>query len=186
MEIIGGIILAWLIAEIISGVIHFIEDSYCKPEWKESKNTLKQFIYKNITAPNILHHQRPAAMLEGNFWQRNNTSIIPAWIIALCIYLLGPTYWPIWLGFILMGFANELHGWSHQKCSKPIQFLQSIGILQHPKHHKIHHTRPYSQRYCVMSGWVNPILEFLYFWPALRIMIWLLTGAKPLESRKND
>lgn len=186
MSVILGIILLWVIAELGSAIIHMLEDSYGNPEWYSSKSGIKKFLYYQIVESNILHHKQPAAMLKGSFLYRNYTSIIPAWILATISYFVWPDFWPVWGGFILMGFANEIHGWSHQKCSWPIRFLQNIGILQSPKHHKIHHTKPYSTRYCVMSGWLNPILEFIYFWQFVRFVIWLLTGVRPLEIRKND
>ncbi len=186
LEICGGILIAWLIAEIGSGIFHWVEDQYGNPEWEHSKSKLKRFIYHNVIGPNVTHHKTPAAMLKGNFWHRNNTSIIPAFSLALIAYFLWPTYWPVWSGLILMGFSNEIHGWCHTKSSAHIRFLQSICILQSPKHHKIHHTRPYSNNYCVMSGWVNPILNFFFFWEMLRGLVWLCTGLRPLEIREKD
>lgn len=186
IEIIIGILIAWMVAEIGSGFIHFLEDSYGNPEWEKSPYAIKRLLYNNVVEANILHHKQPAAMLKGSYWHRNNTSIIPSFLLAGISYLFWPIFWPLWVGFILMSQANELHGWAHQKCSKPIRILQAIGILQSPKLHKIHHTRPYSQSYCVMSGWLNPILEAIFFWDIIRFIIFCLTGASPLEIRKAD
>lgn len=182
IEIIIGLLIAWAVAEVFSGFIHFLEDSYGNPEWEDSYSWTKRKLYKYVVAPNILHHKRPVAMTEGNYWERNNTTIIFALIMAACFWW----YWPVCLGFIIMTQANEIHGWSHipHKCNKIIRFFQRIGLLQSPKVHKIHHTRPYSNNYCVLTNYANPILEHIFFWPIMRIIIWILTGLKPLDVRK--
>lgn len=181
-EILFGLLIAWIVAEVISGFIHFLEDSYGNPEWEHSKSRIKRFLYTNVVAPNILHHQRPVAMTEGTYWERNNTAILPALFMAACFWW----YWPVCLGFIIMTQANEIHGWSHipHKCNRVIRFFQRAKILQTPQNHKLHHTRPYSNNYCVFTNIMNPILEYIFFWPIMRITIWLFTGTKPLEVRK--
>lgn len=182
MEILIGLLIAWFVAEVFSGFVHFLEDSYGNPDWEDSESWIKRWLYKNIVGPNILHHQRPVAMTEGNYWFRNNTTIVSALVMAACFWW----YWPVCLGFLLMTQANEIHGWSHipHKCNRFIRFFQRYGILQSPSKHKLHHTRPYSNNYCVMTNFWNPVLEHIFFWPTIRVIIWLITGAKPLEQRK--
>jgi len=184
MEIFFGILLACFIADLFSGFIHFLIDSYGNEDWQFSKNRLKYWLYVNVVKDNLIHHQRPAAFLEGSYWYRNWTTIIPALFLASLFYLLWPNFWPLWIGCLIMTQSNQLHAFSHYKANWFIRLLQNCYILQSPKQHKVHHTKPYSNSYLVIFPWFNPILEFIYFWAIARIIIWLITGAKPLEQRK--
>lgn len=187
MEIIIGIIIMWMVAEIGSALAHHFEDRYGNPEWQSSSSKIKRIIYMSIIEPNIVHHKRPAAMLEGSYWFRNNTSIVLSFALAGISYLAFPDFWPLWAGFILMSQANEIHGWAHKPKLQNniiIRSLQRIGLLQSPKHHKIHHTVPYNTHYCVMTNYLNPILSTIGFWKLLEFIYWLLFGLKPLKVRE--
>lgn len=187
LEIILGILIMWIIAEVGSSMVHFLEDTYGNPSWEHSKSWLKRKIFQEIIGPNILHHKKPSEMTKGTWWYRNRSSIIPAFILAGISYILWPNIWSVWGGFILLGFANEFHCWQHlpkNKVSWPIRKLQAIGIIQSPLHHKRHHTPNYQQNFAVMSNWMNPILTFIHFWDIMKFLIWLITGAKPLKERE--
>ncbi|MFN9421301.1 MAG: fatty acid desaturase CarF family protein [Pirellula sp.] len=45
-------------------------------------------------------------------------------------------------------------------------------MLQSPKHHAQHHIEPFESKYCVMTDWLNPILDRLDFWRRLEEIIW--------------
>jgi ubiquitin-conjugating enzyme E2 variant len=184
MEIFLGIVLAWVIAEVVSGLAHHFEDRYGDPDWQFSLSKTKRFIYKSIIAPNIMHHKRPAAMLEGSYWHRNNSTIVLSLVLAGLSYLILPSFWPLYCGFLLMSQANEIHGWAHKRNNTFIRMFQSVGLLQSPKHHKIHHTVPYNTNYCVMTNYLNPILATIGFWKVLEFFYWLIFGLKSLKSRE--
>jgi ubiquitin-conjugating enzyme E2 variant len=53
-----------------------------------------------------------------------------------------------------------------------INLLHNLRILQSPKHHAIHHTDPKSTHYCVITEFLNPILERIRFWTRLECSLW--------------
>ncbi len=186
-EIIGGILLVVVIADLTAGIFHWLEDRYGNPDWQYSRSKFKKSVYKHIIGPNILHHKQPAAMTKGNYWERNNSTIILALIISALSYIIWPWCWPVWGGFLLLTQANEVHVWAHlpkNKVNPFIRFLQKIKVLQTPQHHKIHHTQPYSRNYCVMTSFLNPVLSIIFFWEILELIVWSLTGASPVKERE--
>lgn len=71
----------------------------------------------------------------------------------------------------------------YQKPHFIIRFLQSTRlILTHEEHHR-HHTGEFDTGYCIINGWMNPILEKIDFWRRVENFITRTTGAIP---RKDD
>ena len=172
MIIILNVFLSILFAELVSGIFHWWEDRYGNPDWP--------IIGKFIIEPNIRHHQYPTEFCKGSYLYRNSSTLIPT-LAAAAIFYWQPV---ICLGFILMSQSNEIHSWSHQKCSYPIRMLQKIGIVQSPQQHYIHHKRPYDRYYCVMTNYFNPILSYLKFWQILEAIVYIFTGIKPRKERE--
>ncbi len=114
-------------------------------------------------------------MLEGNYWQRNWTTIVPAVTAALLVALINP-----WLctPLLMLTQANEIHAWSHQKGKVHvlIRLLQQMGLVQSPDAHAEHHRHPFSCRYCVMSNLLNPWLDYCFFWRGCELFILRLFG----------
>ena len=169
------IILSWLAADFIAGLFHWWEDSYLT-----DSDTL---LGRLIGAPNQLHHANQYAFLDGSYWGRNSTTIIPSMIaLALCL-----AFEPIrdgWLAMLFLSQANQVHAWAHSKGKNGLLVgtLQRIGILQSCKHHAKHHRNPFHVRYCVMSPVLNPILDAVGFWRWLEYVVWITLG---IEARKN-
>ena len=53
-----------------------------------------------------------------------------------------------------------------------INLLHDLRILQSSRHHAIHHTDPKSTHYCVITEFLNPVLERLRFWTRLECWLW--------------
>jgi ubiquitin-conjugating enzyme E2 variant len=160
LEWVGYILVSWLLADFIAGVIHWWEDVYITPE--------TPLIGSLVGGPNAEHHSNPMGFLKGNYWHRNYTTIIPALIAAGISYVYFPFFT---LAFIFATQANEIHGWSHQRCNFIIRAFQETGILASPRHHAGHHESPYSIRYCVMSNWLNPFLDMIGLWGVIESVI---------------
>lgn len=163
VDVITQLLVCWLIADFLSGFWHWIEDRYFEEEWP--------IIGKYLAKPNKLHHAQPAAFLQGSYFQRNWTTILPA-AIAFCLY-------PSWV-FVFVSQANEIHAWAHQRCNNFIRALQETGILQSPRHHGEHHRSPFEVKYCVMSDWLNPILDYFQVWRMLEVAL------SPIVSVRKD
>lgn len=166
------VILPIALADLLSGVFHWLEDRYGNPEWP----IIGQWIVK----PNLYHHIRPAALCEGTYWHRNNTTILTSLVgVALFWWCL-----PVAIAFVLLSQANEIHSWAHQKCNGLIRWLQTVGIFQSCQHHRIHHQQPFNKYYCVMTNYLNPLLSFVMFWQAVEGMLWFMLGICPRYERE--
>lgn len=170
MSFLVTLLVAWLLADLIAGFWHWIEDRYFDEKWP--------IIGEYIAKPNTLHHAQPSAFLAGSYWHRNWTTIVPA-ATALAIALLCGA--PLWLllTFAFVSQANEVHAWAHQRVkSRFIRGLQEFGLLQSPRHHGVHHKAPFDCRYCVMTDWLNPVLDRIGFWLLLEWLLKVLFGIK--------
>lgn len=160
-------------AEMISGAFHWWEDRYGNPAWP--------VIGKHVVAPNILHHTDPMAFTRGSYITRNWTTLLPALSLAGAAAVFGQ--WWLALTMAIVSQTNEVHCWSHQKCSRPIRGLQLLGVFQSPEQHARHHARPFDRNYCVMTDFTNPLLQAIGFWPALEWCV-SLVGIRPRAERE--
>ena len=169
------IIASWLAADFIAGVFHWWEDTYLTQS--------DSFLGRLIGGPNQLHHSSPSAFLMGSYWHRNYTTIIPSMIaLALCL-----CFEPIrsgWLTMLFVSQANQIHCFAHSGRRNPawVMILQRVGIFQSARHHNLHHGSPFEVRYCVMSNYLNWILDGSGFWRALEYIGFIVTGIRPREN----
>lgn len=168
IDAIAHVLLCWLAADFLSGLFHWLEDRYF--------TTALPILGKYVAAPNEVHHSQPTEFLRGGYWFRNWTTIVPAGIACLL------TLWSPWcLTFLFLTQANEIHAWAHQRCNRWVRALQETGLIQSAKHHGGHHRAPFDCRYCVMTNWLNPVLDELRFWFVLEWLVsWL--GIYPKEQ----
>ncbi len=174
--------LLWTCADFITGIIHWWEDTYGNPNWP--------ILGKHVVYPNMIHHQHPTQLLEGSYWNRINTSFIGATIVGTLLWLLGMHAWQMVVCLLFCAQGNEIHAMSHrsdQANGKLILFFQKTGLLQGRKTHRWHHKAPYETNFCVMSEFVNPILNIIGFWTKLEWIILHLFGIEVLRgSRIRD
>jgi ubiquitin-conjugating enzyme E2 variant len=168
------ILLAWLFADFLTGLVHFAEDRFFV-------NKSRFAFINRVIADNELHHRRPAQMLKFSYWQNINTSAYVAWPIALALFLGGShAIW--WLTVFFASFGNLVHRFGHEHRSKipiPIRILQKSGLFISFEHHWCHHfdlgliSRERTVgKFCPMTNWLNPVLDHLWFWYILEQMIW--------------
>ena len=167
------VVSAWLAADVATGIVHWWEDRYGDPAWP--------VLGRHVVEPNIRHHSEPRAFLAGGYWQRNWTTILPAAAVSL-VALAAGQYW-LALAAAFSSQANEVHGWAHQRCSRPIRGLQLIGLLSSPDGHAAHHQSPFSTDFCVMSDLMNPVLSAVGFWRRLEQVVGL-AGVHPRAERE--
>lgn len=168
------LIEAWLIADLASGLFHWWEDRYGDPAWP--------ILGKFIVQPNIEHHRYPTNTCRRSYWYRNGAAIyacVP--IAAACFYFEQPLFGLAWLFF---SQAQELHSWAHQRMNPFVRFFQQTGFFCSPAHHAVHHKRPYTQRYCVLSNWLNEPLHFVGFWTGLELLVGSMLGVWPNKARE--
>lgn len=168
------ILAAWMLADFISGLIHWWED-------RAIIGTSRFAFINGVREDNERHHQQPGYFLKLSYWENINTTAPIGLTATIILMLIGaPTLWI--LVTLFLSFGNLIHRWSHEpKAKLPfiVRWLQRIGFFMSFNHHAGHHYvagRPVSRedstiRYCVMSNWINPILDKIKFFPVLEIIL---------------
>jgi len=153
-QIIAWIVVVILAVDFLSGVFHWLEDSYARPETP----VLGRFVVN----PNIIHHHHPRDFVKSPFWHRN---IVTAMLGGIVFVLAAATMGITWQLILLCGigaFCNEFHCWAHRSAEENgavITALHRLRILQTPRHHATHHTDPKNRAYCVLTNYTNPVLD---------------------------
>jgi hypothetical protein len=153
----GELLCGWLIADLIGGLFHWWED-------RVGRETTP-FFGPAVVVWNRIHHRNPSASLQGGFWYRNRDPIIAAIVVAVAWYFafgLSLVWFSVTLG---LAVSTQVHYFAHHPTdNRVIRVLQDIGIFQHPKHHSRHHSRKQDTRYCVLTNYINPVLDQLKIW----------------------
>jgi hypothetical protein len=151
-----------LLADFIAGIIHWWEDAYGNPNWK--------YIGKSIVQPNLEHHQYPRKFLKNSFWISVKISVISGTIICVILFSFNFINLTLGAGVMLASLGNEFHAMAHRtdkENGKIVVYLQKIGLIQCRKMHGHHHKSPYNFNYCIMTNYLNPILNTIHFWTIL-------------------
>lgn len=182
MDILTRIIICLLVADFITGLFHWLEDTY---------GTISDsWMSKNIWEPNILHHKYPTNITQNTFINRNYIQWGMAISFSLPLYFILNYYnsltWEPFLALTISSFGNEFHCWSHNKKNYwLVEFLQDTCIIQTKSHHHKHHIKPYSCRYCVITNLLNPILEIVNFWRILELVLSPLVSVKRGDANRK-
>ena len=188
MELIWTIIGAWFFADFVTGVLHWVQDQYLTSNTKIS-------ILRSIAKDNDLHHTKPNAMANNTLWKSTETSIVPAaTLYGVCLVTSAPLLF--WIGITFGIFANVIHSFNHKADFKVPVFakvMRKTGLFQSKKHHAIHHfsngkvisKEDTTVRYCVMTDYLNPTLDFIRFFPILERIISIL-GLKSHRLQKLE
>jgi hypothetical protein len=158
MDIIGQLLVGWLLADLISGIFHWWEDQFGKASWP--------LIGPWLVAPNQLHHAEPLVFLQNTFSKRTRASIISAVLLgAVWWYFAGPSVL-LFTTVVGLSLATEVHRLAHapRHAGPILKVLQQIGVIQSPKGHALHHRPPQNRNFCALTDWLNPALEAMDVW----------------------
>lgn len=172
--------IAVLAADFIVGVFHWIEDAYLRDNCP--------VLGELVARPNILHHYRPRHFLEKSWLASCWDLWLVAGLILTAAWAFGVLTPAIWAFAGLVGNANQIHKWAHRSRRENgpwINLLHDLRILQGPKHHAIHHTDPKSTHYCVITEFLNPILERIRFWTRLECWLRKAFGIRRRSDTSN-
>jgi ubiquitin-conjugating enzyme E2 variant len=151
-ETLGTAALAVLAADFVVGVFHWVEDAYLR----DNCPVLGQLVAKSWMAS------------CWDLWLVAGLIITAAWAFGMLTPAVG-------LFAALVGNANQIHKWAHRSRRENgpwINLLHDLRILQSSRHHAIHHTDPKSTHYCVITEFLNPVLQRLRFWTRLECWLW--------------
>lgn len=163
------VVITVLVADFASGVVHWLEDAYGRQEWP-----ITGWL---ITEPNIRHHHDPRYFTRHG-WFRSSWLLLCFNVVILAVaWLCGLLTWHVWLFAALGANANEIHKWAHRSLSENgpiISFLQRIRLLQTARHH----LDPKNSHYCVLTNFVNPIVDRIGLWARLEAAIRAISGIR--------
>ena len=171
-----------LITDLFTGAVHWWEDAYGNPEWK--------FLGKAIVIPNLEHHQYPRKFLKHGMWPRIRLSFIIAIGLGSIAYAFNFLSWEVAFVLCYASLANEIHAITHKtdkENGKLICWIQKTGLIQSRRMHGHHHSSPYDINYCVLTNYLNPVLNMIHFWTAIEKTVGIF-GVKPsrgLASRNG-
>ena len=185
MHILVDVLLVVLAVDFVSGLLHWLEDSYGDPNFPVTG--------KWVTQPNDLHHIHPGAFTKNSWLHSAAALLLIGAATVLVGWIFGLLSWQLLL-FVAIGVnANEIHKWNHRPRSERYRlviWLQEARVLQSPGHHARHHSGTKDSHYCVITNMINPILDKIRFWRGLEYLILHLFGVhkRPEPSalaRKN-
>ncbi len=176
-KFLGILFAAYLTADFLSGFVHFLGDSF------GDENT--PYVGPAFIFPFRDHHVDPKGITRHDFVETNgNNCLVSLPILLYCFFApLESEVFPwsrlFWL-FVLIGifFTNQIHKWAHlDNPSEWIRSLQKKRWILSPEHHQVHHTKPYDTFFCITTGWWNPVLHRIGFFPFMKKI--LLGLSKP-------
>ncbi|MFM2207107.1 MAG: hypothetical protein RL213_1082 [Bacteroidota bacterium] len=166
--------------DFVSGLVHWFEDTF---------GTEDTPIYgKWIVRPNVVHHEQPAAFTKKTWLESSWDLTLSSGLIVFAAWRTGHLSWHVWLFAFLGANANQLHKYAHlpkEKTPAPVRLFQFLRILQRPGHHALHHSGEKNSSYCVITPYLNPLLDRLHFWRFLEKLTVPLLGAPRREDLKK-
>lgn len=188
-RMIPAALVAWFLADLLSGVVHMIMDYRpCPPGvgladiyfWQGSRESeaflaLQGQVYARISRFERLvydfkkHHPFPDLLGRHGVWHLMKA---PVMFITLPLSLALNVVALIWRvpGWLMVGLvvlliggalAQYFHGVLHKTVSPPIIVaLRKVGLLMTPEAHAYHH-RTLTEDFSTVSGWSNPMLNVL-------------------------
>jgi ubiquitin-conjugating enzyme E2 variant len=167
------IICAILIADFLSGLFHWLEDAYGNENWP--------ILGRLVTRPNILHHHDPRYFTRHGWFESSWLLLGLGLMVLAGAWLCGLLTWQVWLVVLLGVNANQIHKWAHRTPSENgpvISLLQHLHLVQTSRHHALHHTNPKNSNYCVLTNFLNPILDGIRLWEAFEWVVSMAFGVR--------
>jgi plasmanylethanolamine desaturase len=150
--------IAWLAADLLSGVVHWALDRFGG-------------IHTPVIGPTLIrpfreHHVDAQAMTRHDFIETNGSSAIGALpFLAGATLVYEETFAHALLVFTAFGViaANQCHKWAHmgEHAPRVVRKAQALGLILRPDAHIRHHRPPYDTNFCTASGWLNRFLNAL-------------------------
>ena len=177
VEILVRVFACVLLVDFLSGFFHWLEDAYGREHWPITGRL--------VTQPNILHHHDGRYFTHHSWFYSARLLLAIGVAVLVGAWLLGFLNWMTWLVVALGVNANEFHKWAHrspEENGRLITALQRSRLLQSQRHHAQHHRDDKDSHYCVVTEFLNPLLDRLEVWDRLERLIFAVTGAR----RRHD
>ena len=164
----AGVVLGYLAADFFSGIVHWFCDTFFEED--------TPLVGRMLIEPFREHHRDPLAMTRHGLAEIAGNSCLAIAPLLAVVALLPPPAAGAPLSLVshttLLTFAvgavitNQFHKWAHLPAApRAVVRLQQAGLVLRPVHHARHH-RTQAEAYCVATGWLNPVLDRIGFFPA--------------------
>lgn len=151
--------LAYYLADLFSGLVHWVCDSF---------GTSETFVLgPALIKPFRDHHKNPQDITRISLVENLGASGIAGTVVMLLArpafaaagspladFSLCLLWWFVAFAFL----SNLFHRWAHIPFGKRprwIRGLQTLGLVLDSQAHGIHHQRPHRRNYCILCGWAN-------------------------------
>lgn len=164
----GAVLLAMLLAghvaaDFVSGLAHWLADRVLSEELP--------YLGPHFVRPFREHHLDPAAIARHDFIETNgNTCLVVLPGLAATLLWVDPgsgrgefagASFALFLGLWTCS-TNQFHKWAHSvSAPRCVRRLQRARLILDPGHHALHHQPPFRSRFCITTGWLNPVLDLL-------------------------
>jgi plasmanylethanolamine desaturase len=180
--LIAAIATGGLFADFMSGMIHWFADTWF--------HETMPILGRRLLRPFRVHHVNPADFLRRSFIDTNGDVSMVCILFLLAIYACplesaAGLWWAVFLfsSTIVAWPTNQVHQWAHmQHPPRLAGWLQRAGIILDGPSHRLHHRLPYTEYYCIATGWLNRPLTAIQFFRRLEALITWLTGLEPRED----
>ncbi|MEO7522409.1 MAG: fatty acid desaturase CarF family protein [Gemmatimonas sp.] len=157
----AAVLAGYLVADLLSGVVHFLADNFGSPE--------TPFLGQGFVLPFRQHHVDPLGITRHGFFNANGNNALVCLPVLVPVVLFVPVTTSA-VGYVagvfsfVMLFAvfltNQTHKWAHMETvPRPVRWMQDAGLILSKSHHSIHHERPYNTHYCITVGAWNAMFE---------------------------
>jgi ubiquitin-conjugating enzyme E2 variant len=147
------IILGWFVADLLSGIYHYVVDNFGTPDTPILGKQIKDF---------QLHHINPEDFLKDTAWSSIQLPLLATIPMLIAAYFVWPCFF-ISLG-IGLGLSQYFHRCAHEPNPNPNpvkRILQRAFIMLPPQEHDRHHSG-FKDAYGIVNGWANPLLDFVF------------------------
>jgi hypothetical protein len=174
----SSLLVSVIAADFVSGVVHWSEDAYARV-----KPHRRVPLINKIAEENDLHHRRPREFLAKGWWASSwDLVLLGAGVLTAAWLVSGHLSAAVLLFVLLSVNANQIHKWAHRNPRENpviVTWLHKLHLLQSPRHHGRHHHGEKNSHYCVVTNFLNPLLEEVSFWRRLERLVERFTGRKP-------
>ena len=151
------LLAAYALADLLSGIVHFLLDNFGSPE--------TPVIGQKFVKPFRDHHVDPMEMTRGDFIAVNADNVF------VCLPVMIPVFFFLdigkhpYAGVFLVGLVagvimtNQLHKWAHMPTVPAWSRRRNARFVLSKEHHSVHHSGGYDRNYCITWGHLDVVLN---------------------------
>jgi ubiquitin-conjugating enzyme E2 variant len=156
--VIGLVLAAYAVADLASGIVHFLLDNFGSPE--------TPVIGQKFVKPFRDHHVDPMEMTRGDFIAVNADNVFVCLPVIIPAFFFLDTSEHPYAGVFMVGLVagvimtNQLHKWAHMPTvPRLVAAAQRHGVVLSKEHHSVHHSGAYDSNYCITWGHLDLLLN---------------------------